>query len=60
MPIDEPDPAGDTVRAEAQGKGAAIFARLEGAFYGNDRIYVLTTNGGPAGQGMVFELLAGS
>ena len=55
VPIDEPDPAGDTVRAEAQGKGAAIFARLEGAFYGNDRIYVLTTNGGPAGQGQVFE-----
>ena len=54
--IDEPDPAGDTVRYEAQGKGAAIFGRLEGAWYGNGRIYVLTTDGGPARQGQVFEL----
>lgn len=54
--IDEPDPATDTVRYEAQGKGAAVFGRLEGAWYGNERIYVLTTNGGPAGQGQVFEL----
>jgi len=49
VPVDEPDPEGDTVRYQAQGKGAAIFGRLEGAWYGNDRIYVLTTNGGPAG-----------
>ena len=54
--IDEPDPATDTVRVEAQAKGAAIFGRLEGAWYGNDRIYVITTNGGPAGEGQVFEL----
>lgn len=54
--IDEPDPAGDTVRREAQGKGAAIFGRLEGAWYGNGMIYVLTTDGGPARQGQVFEL----
>src|SRR5918992_4458015 len=54
--IDEPDPATDTVRLQAQAKGAAIFGRLEGAWYGNDRIYVITTNGGPAGQGQVFEL----
>ena len=56
VPVDEPDPAGDTVRVESQGKGAAIFARLEGAWYGNDLIYVITTNGGPAGEGQVFEL----
>ncbi|MDQ4055592.1 MAG: PhoX family protein [Actinomycetota bacterium] len=54
--IDEPDPAEDNVRYQAQGKGAAIFGRLEGAWYGNDRVYVLTTNGGPAGEGQVFEL----
>jgi secreted PhoX family phosphatase len=56
VPIDEPDPAEDTVRYEAHGKGGAVFGRLEGAWYGNERIYVLTTNGGPAGQGQVFEL----
>lgn len=54
--VDEPDPEGDTVRYQAQAKGAAVFGRLEGAWYGNDRIYVLTTNGGPAGEGQVFEL----
>ena len=54
--IDEPDPAQDTVRREAQAKGGAIFGRLEGAWFGNDRIYVITTDGGPARQGQVFEL----
>lgn len=54
--IDEPDPATDTVRYQAQARGAAIFGRLEGAWYGNGRIYVITTDGGPAGQGQVFEL----
>jgi secreted PhoX family phosphatase len=54
--IEEPDPATDTVRYEAQGNGAAVFGRLEGAWYGNDRIYVIATNGGPVGQGQVFEL----
>ncbi|MGH3365616.1 MAG: alkaline phosphatase PhoX, partial [Nocardioidaceae bacterium] len=54
--IEEVDPEGDTVRYEAQGKGAAVFSRLEGAWYGNDRVYVITTDGGPARQGQVFEL----
>jgi len=56
VPVDQPDPATDTVRLGAQAKGAAVFGRLEGAWFGNDRIYVLTTNGGPVGQGQVFEL----
>lgn len=54
--VDDPDPATDTIRSAAQQKGAAVFGRLEGAWYGNERIYALTTNGGPAGQGQVFEL----
>ena len=56
VPVDDPDPETDAVRHEAQGKGAAIFGRLEGAWYGNGRVYALTTNGGPAGEGQVFEL----
>jgi uncharacterized protein len=56
VPIEQPDPVTDTVRYEAQGKGAAVFGRLEGAWYGNGRIYVITTDGGPARQGQVFEL----
>lgn len=54
--IADPDPAADTMRVTAQAAGAAIFGRLEGAWYGNGRIYVITTNGGPTGQGQVFEL----
>lgn len=56
VPVDDPDPATDTVRAQAQAKGAAVFSRLEGAWYGNGRIYAITTDGGPVRQGQVFEL----
>ncbi|MGW7289195.1 alkaline phosphatase PhoX [Streptomyces sp. NPDC054847] len=56
VPVDDVDPAADTVRIQAQANGAAVFSRLEGAWYGNDRVYVITTDGGPARQGQVFEL----
>lgn len=54
--VGDVDPEGDTLRAQAQSNGAAIFDRLEGAWFGNDRIYVISTSGGPAGAGQVFEL----
>ncbi|PJE95338.1 phosphatase [Streptomyces carminius] len=56
VPVGDVDPDGDTLRHQAQANGAAVFSRLEGAWYGNDRIYVITTDGGPARQGQVFEL----
>ncbi|MFI7020065.1 alkaline phosphatase PhoX [Streptomyces sp. NPDC050164] len=56
VPVDDVDPETDTVRLQAQAGGAAVFSRLDGAWYGNDRIYVITTDGGPARQGQVFEL----
>ncbi|MGK5533653.1 alkaline phosphatase PhoX [Streptomyces sp. URMC 129] len=56
VPVEDVDPAADTVRYQAQAAGGAVFGRLEGAWYGNDRIYVISTDGGPAGQGQVFEL----
>jgi uncharacterized protein len=52
--IDNPDPdqenssTGVGVRYEAQSKGAAIFFRGEGAWYGNGLIYFVATQGGPA------------
>jgi uncharacterized repeat protein (TIGR03803 family) len=52
--IADVDPAGDTVRLEAQGKGAATFSRGEGAWYGNGLIYFVCSNGGDAGRGQVF------
>jgi secreted PhoX family phosphatase len=35
-------------------QGAAVFARLEGAWYGNGLIYVNSTSGGNAGAGQVW------
>jgi secreted PhoX family phosphatase len=52
--IDDFDPIHDTVRNEARRKGAAIFARGEGAWYGNGLVYFVSTNGGDARQGQVF------
>lgn len=54
--IDEPDPAADTLRIEAQSKGAATFSRGEGMWYGNELIYFCCTNGGDAGLGQIWAL----
>jgi hypothetical protein len=53
--IDDPDAGSESVWTQGRNKGAATFARLEGAFWGNDRIYFVSTSGGPVGQGQVFE-----
>lgn len=57
--IDEPDPEGDTVRAQAQAKGAAIFIRGEGITFTEDGIYAVATTGGPIGKGQIFRLIDG-
>jgi hypothetical protein len=55
--IDEPNPSGDTIRDEAQGKGAAIFVRGEGIWYHDGAIYICSTSGGPVGGGQIFRLI---
>lgn len=54
--IDDPDwaPPQPSCWQQAQLKGAARIIRGEGAWYGNGVIYVVSTSGGPAGQGQVF------
>lgn len=56
--IDEPDPdtegGGNSTRAQAQAKGAAVFVRGEGAWYGNGKIYFVSTSGGDDRGGQVF------
>lgn len=52
--IDTVNPADDTLRYEAQGKGAAIVVRGEGAWYGNGLVYFVSTSGGNIGRGQVF------
>lgn len=57
--IDDPDPnlaAGQpTVFLQGFAKGGARFGRLEGAWYGNGRVYFVSTSGGNVAQGQVFE-----
>ncbi len=58
VPIENPDPDPiDTSSVYSQGirNGAATFARLEGTWSGNGRIYVVSTNGGDAEAGQVWE-----
>jgi secreted PhoX family phosphatase len=53
--IEEPNPLTDTVRTEAQAKGAAIFNRTEGIWAADGRVYFDCTTGGDAGLGQVWE-----
>ena len=45
----------DDLRYRGYEKGAAVFARGEGIFYGNNEIYIACTNGGKNGFGQVFR-----
>ena len=58
--IEDPDPADAAANALAvfqQGfaQGGATFNRLEGAWYGDGSIYFISTSGGDAGEGQVWE-----
>ncbi|MDJ0636108.1 MAG: DUF839 domain-containing protein [Xenococcaceae cyanobacterium MO_188.B29] len=53
--IEDVDPEHDTLRYEAQAKGAALFKRGEGICYGNGEMYWTCTNGGKAGVGQIFR-----
>jgi secreted PhoX family phosphatase len=56
--IDTPDPAlpaGPSVFAQGLAKGGAVFARLEGAWYGHGKVFFVSTSGGNAGQGQIWE-----
>ncbi|MGF1521863.1 MAG: alkaline phosphatase PhoX [Leptolyngbyaceae cyanobacterium] len=48
------NPDEDTLRFQAQELGAAIFARGEGAWAGNGKIYWVCTSGGDLGAGQVW------
>lgn len=54
--VPEPDPAQDTVRAQARQRGAARFARTEGLWLGADALYMCATTGGPIGRGQILQL----
>lgn len=53
--IEEVDPKEDTLRNEAQSKGAAIFRRGEGICFAQEMIYWICTNGGKSQAGQIFR-----
>jgi uncharacterized protein len=53
--LEDVDPEEDTLRLEAQSKGAAIFKRGEGMCYADGYIYWTCTSGGKAGKGQIFR-----
>ncbi|MEM7772665.1 MAG: alkaline phosphatase PhoX [Cyanobacteria bacterium P01_A01_bin.37] len=55
VPIEEVDPADDTVRYEGQQKGAALFSRGEGICYSDGHFYFTCTNGGDIPNGQVWK-----
>jgi uncharacterized protein len=58
--IDDPDPAAaetdpSAVFRQGLAKGAAIFQRLEGCWYGDGSVFFNATSGGDAGAGQVWQ-----
>jgi hypothetical protein len=53
--VPNPGPGETSTVAQGQAQGGTAIARGEGAWFGNDRAYFISTSGGPAGQGQVFE-----
>ncbi len=57
--IDVPHAAGeadDSLRSEAQARGAAIVRRGEGIWFGEDGLFFCSTTGGPSGNGQILHL----
>ena len=59
VPVDDPDPEQGiqegSIFAQGAAGGGATFARLEGVWYGGGRIYIVSTSGGEAEAGQVWE-----
>jgi len=45
----------DDLRHQGDDKGASLFARGEGIWYGNDAVYIACTNGGLAKKGQIWK-----
>lgn len=57
--IENPDPTDDSVRYQAQKRGAASIRRGEGIWYDSGVVYVSSTNGGRSGTGQILRLVLG-
>lgn len=56
VPLDEPDPVGDTLRVEAQARGAALIARGEGITFADGHVFLAATIGGPIERGQILRI----
>ena len=54
--IDDPDAKTMATRQQAQKKGAAVFSRGEGIWFDNRQVFIVSTDGGPAGSGQIYRL----
>jgi secreted PhoX family phosphatase len=54
--IPEPNPAEDSVRLQAQERGAALVRRGEGAWFHRGAVYVCSTTGGPREAGQILRI----
>jgi secreted PhoX family phosphatase len=53
--IDDPEATGPSTYVQGADQGGAVFARLEGCWWGNGSVYFSSTNGGDVGQGQIWE-----
>ena len=53
--MDGVDNPGNDLRLRGHAKGAALFARGEGLWWGQGELYFTATSGGPAGAGQIFR-----
>ena len=54
--VDEPTPAEDSVRTQAQARGAALFRRTEGLWLAGDEAFISATTGGASGLGQILRV----
>ncbi len=55
--LEDVESPNDDLRHQAHSKGAAIFSRGEGAWWGNSSAYFTCTNGGSASLGQIFRYI---
>lgn len=55
VPLGNPESPDDDLRLQGAAKGASLFARGEGIFWGNGELYFACTSGGAAKFGQIFR-----
>lgn len=55
--LPDPDPKDDTLRAQAQERGAAVLCRGEGIWFADGAVTICSTSGGGNGTGQIFRLV---